>query len=51
LLDSEPEFVEGIKSLRKDAESRASNLELEVKQLREEIKVIKELLGLNLKEK
>lgn len=46
-LDSNPEF-EGIDVLKKDAETRATNLETEVKQLQEELRAVKELLGLDI---
>jgi hypothetical protein len=46
-LDSKPEF-NSILSFRKDAEARAINLEAEVKELQEELRIIRELLGLNL---
>jgi hypothetical protein len=48
-LDSNPELLCSLDVLlREDAELRANSLEAEVKQLREELKVIRELLGLNL---
>jgi hypothetical protein len=47
-LDAKPElFVSSLGSITKKAESRASNLEAEIRQLREQITAIKELLGLN----
>ena len=46
LLDSRPEFS-NIECFKKDAETRAINLEAEVRQLQEELKAIKELLDLN----
>ncbi len=48
-LDSKPELLNGLELFEKDAESRASNLEAEVKQLREQLEIIKEILGLNTK--
>jgi hypothetical protein len=48
-LDSSPELFNSLGLFEKDAESRASNLEAEVKQLREQLKIIKEILGLNTK--
>ena len=47
-INSEPELLLNIENFKKDAEARASNLEGEVKQLRQEIKNLKELLDLNL---
>jgi hypothetical protein len=48
-LDSRPELLNSLELFEKDAESRASNLEAEVKQLREQLEIIKEILGLNTK--
>jgi len=36
-----------IEQLKKVAESRASSLEVEIKQLREDIQALRELLGVN----
>jgi hypothetical protein len=47
-LDLRPELYENLKT---DAEVRAGNLEAEVKQLRNELEAVKELLGLNGKKK
>jgi len=47
-FDSKPELLCNLNFLREDAELRANSLEAEVKQLREELKAIRELLGLNL---
>jgi hypothetical protein len=46
-LDWRPEFS-SIQSLKKDAEARAINLEAEVKELQEELRAIRELLGLDI---
>jgi hypothetical protein len=48
LLDSRPELQNSLERFRKDAQTRASELEAEVKRLREDLKFIRELLGLNL---
>jgi len=50
-LYSEPELLNGLENAKRDAESRANNLEAEVKQLREELKAIKDLLGSNMEKK
>ncbi len=50
-LDSEPEWWVSLENAKKDAESKASDLEAEVKQLREELRAIKDLLGLNMEKK
>ncbi|MCW4004532.1 MAG: hypothetical protein NWE95_11545 [Candidatus Bathyarchaeota archaeon] len=47
VINSEPKLLLDIENFKKDAETRASNLEVEVKQLRQEIKALRELLGLN----
>ncbi len=47
-LDLRPELYENLKT---DAETRAENLEEEVKQLRDELETVKGLLGLNDKKK
>ena len=44
-LDSEPELSTSLENAKRDAEARASSLEAEVKQLREELKAIRDLLG------
>ncbi len=48
MLESKPELQNEIEFLEKDVESRAICLEDEVKQLQEELKSIRELLGMNL---
>ncbi len=48
-LDSKPELLNGLELFEKDAESRANNLEEEVKQLREQLEAIREILGLSTK--
>ncbi len=45
-IESEP-----LEKLRVDAESKANNLETEVKRLREDLKAVKDLLGNNLEKK
>jgi hypothetical protein len=47
MLYSTPELQNIFESLKKEAENRAMNLEAEVKKLREELKYIQELLGLD----
>jgi LPS O-antigen subunit length determinant protein (WzzB/FepE family) len=47
LLSSEPHFQDGIDDLKRDAEIRVSDLESEIKQLRNDLKTIKEILGLD----
>jgi chromosome segregation ATPase len=49
IIESKPELLNRIASFRKDMETRAIDLEADVKRLREDVKSIKELLGLNLK--
>lgn len=44
MLDSEPQLLSNLENARRDAEARASNLEAEVKQLREELKAVRDLL-------
>jgi hypothetical protein len=41
-------LIPGLESFKKDAELRARSLEAEVKMLREELRVIKILLGLKI---
>lgn len=48
MIDSKPELQSSIKIYKKDIETRASELEAEVKWLREELKSIRTLLGLKL---
>ncbi|HUK85551.1 MAG TPA: hypothetical protein VLU95_06800 [Candidatus Acidoferrum sp.] len=48
-IESRPELLDNLELFEKDAESRASNLEAEVKQLREQLEIVKEILGLNTK--
>jgi hypothetical protein len=47
LFSSEPQFQDGLENLKQDVETRASDLETEVKRLRNDLKIIKELLGSN----
>ena len=51
VLDSKPELQNSLDCLKKNIETRASDLEAEVKQLREELKAMKDLLGLNLEKR
>jgi len=51
VLCSEPELLTRIENAKRDAESRANNLEAEVNKLREELKAIKDLLGSNIEKK
>jgi predicted DsbA family dithiol-disulfide isomerase len=46
-FEAKPELLSGLETFKKDAESRAYNLEEEVKQLREQLTAIKEILGIN----
>jgi chromosome segregation ATPase len=50
-LEREPELFISLESLKEDAESRASNLEREVKQLREELRAVKDTLGIEPRKK
>ena len=50
-FDSEPELLISLENAKKEAELRASDLEAEAKQLREELKAVKDLLGLNMERK
>ena len=51
LFSSESQFQDGLENLKRDVETRASDLETEVKRLRIDLKTIKELLGANLEKK
>jgi hypothetical protein len=48
MLYSTPELQNIFENLKKEAENRATNLEAEVKKLREELKCVQALLGLKL---
>ena len=48
MLDSKSNLQNGLYDFKRDTESRASDLEVEVKRLREDLKSIREILGLNL---
>jgi uncharacterized coiled-coil DUF342 family protein len=48
-LESKPELLNNLEIFEKDAEYRASKLEGEVKELREQLEIIKDILGLNTK--
>jgi hypothetical protein len=50
MLDSTPKTQRNLEKFKVDVESRASDLEVEVKRVREYLKSIQELLGLNLEE-
>ena len=49
VIESKPELLSHIEIFRSDMESKANSLEADVDKLREEVKKIKALLGLNLK--
>lgn len=49
VIESKSELLGRLTIFKKDMEMQANDLEADVKQLREEIKSIKELLGMNLK--
>lgn len=46
-FDSEAENLDDLQNAKRAAEAKASNLEAEVKILRDELKAIKDLLGFN----
>ena len=48
IIDSKAELQSSIKKYKKDFETRANELEAEVKLLREELKTIRNFLGLKL---
>jgi predicted nucleic acid-binding Zn-ribbon protein len=48
---SEPDLLTNLEAAKRDAEARASSLEAEVKQLREELRAIRDLLGSNSEKK
>jgi uncharacterized phage infection (PIP) family protein YhgE len=48
LIDSRHDLQNNLESIKKDAQTRASDLEAEVKRLRDDLNSIRELLGLNL---
>jgi predicted nucleic acid-binding Zn-ribbon protein len=48
-IESKRELLDRLTIFKKDMEVQASTLEVDVKRLREDIKSIKELLGVNLK--
>jgi hypothetical protein len=50
MLDTKSDLHYNLDNLKKDVESRASDLEAEVNRLREDLKSIRELLGLNLEQ-
>jgi hypothetical protein len=49
VIESKRELLDRLTIFKKDMEVQASTLEVDVKRLREDIKSIKELLGVNLK--
>ena len=49
VIQSKPELLSQLKIFRSDMENKANSLEADVNKLREEVKKIKELLGVNLK--
>ena len=49
VIESKSELLGRLTIFKKDMEMQASDLEADVKQLREDIESIKELLGMNLK--
>lgn len=49
IWNAEPQLQTCLEALKQNAQSRANNLEAEVKQLREELESIKNVLGFNLK--
>jgi hypothetical protein len=51
LLDCEPQLQTSLYELRRDMEARATDLEAEVKRLRADLKIVKELLGYDIEKK
>jgi len=49
IIESKPELLSRLELFRSDMESKAITLEADVKKLRDDVKIIKDLLGLNLK--
>ena len=49
IMESKPDLLDFLESYRLDMEIRANELEADVQRLRDDIKSIKELLGLGLK--
>lgn len=49
VIESKPELLSRLELFRGDIETKAVTLEDDVKKLRDELKTIKDLLGLNLK--
>jgi hypothetical protein len=46
VLDSKPQLKKSLENLKKDTLSKASDLEAEVNRLREDLKYVRDLLGL-----
>ena len=44
-FDSQPELLASLENARRDAEARASSLEAEIKELREELEAVRDMLG------
>jgi hypothetical protein len=49
VIESKPELLSRLELFRSDMETKATTLEADVKKLRDDVKTIKDLLGLNLK--
>ena len=45
-FDSDPQILDSLENYKKDAESRATSLEDEVKQLRDQLSAVRDFLGL-----
>lgn len=49
VIESKPDLLNSLELFRSDMENKAITLEADVKKLRDDVKTIKEFLGLNLK--